>query len=59
MGVVLSPKFGATVDSYCEVTWQGLGLPRLSFPPHTLICLSRGRPAKPSLSWSSRQKTGG
>ena len=48
MGAVLSPKFGATVDSYCDVMWQALGQPRLSFPRYTLICLSRGTPAKPS-----------
>ena len=44
MGTVLSSKFGATVDSYFEVTWQALGLSRLSFPLHT-VALSEQREA--------------
>ena len=44
MGTVLSPKFGATVDSYFEVTWQALGLSRLSFPLH-IVALSEQREA--------------
>ena len=47
MGTVLSSKFGATVDSYFEVTWQALGLSRLSFPLHT-VALSEQREASPA-----------